>query len=345
MTIRGRFHISVRMFTIIGGDGKEYGPATVEQIRGWIAAGRANLDTQAKVHGTDAWKRLGDFPEFDPNAPAAASSSIPSAAPSGPATPVGKIDIKAYADAVNARAGQIDVMACLSRSFELWKNNFLTLVAATALMVILQAVVSAIPVVGGIASILTNGAIYAGLYYFYVGKMRGQPREFSDLFAGFSHAFVPLMLASLILTAATILIMGPTFGATFAAALIGASSDVAAPAIGGFSLVLMAIGLLAVIYISVAWAFGFLLVIDKGLGPWAALEVSRRVVSRQFFRVLFVVLLGLFLAMLGLIGLIIGIIFTLPLFVGAVTAAYETLFNPPTAATVSTTDGTPTGNS
>ncbi|HVS51593.1 MAG TPA: RDD family protein [Opitutaceae bacterium] len=52
------------MFTIIGGDGKEYGPATAEQLRAWIAAGRANLDTKAKALGTEEWRRLGDFAEF-----------------------------------------------------------------------------------------------------------------------------------------------------------------------------------------------------------------------------------------------------------------------------------------
>src|SRR4051812_45019945 len=52
------------MFTIIGGDGKEYGPVTTDQVRAWIAGGRANLDTQAKIVGTTEWKRLADFPEF-----------------------------------------------------------------------------------------------------------------------------------------------------------------------------------------------------------------------------------------------------------------------------------------
>jgi uncharacterized RDD family membrane protein YckC len=52
------------MFTIIGGDGKEYGPVTAEQARSWIAAGRANLDTKAKAVGSEEWRRLGDFPEF-----------------------------------------------------------------------------------------------------------------------------------------------------------------------------------------------------------------------------------------------------------------------------------------
>jgi uncharacterized RDD family membrane protein YckC len=52
------------MFTIIGGDGKEYGPATAAQVRGWLAAGRANLDTKAKAIGAEDWRPLGEFPEF-----------------------------------------------------------------------------------------------------------------------------------------------------------------------------------------------------------------------------------------------------------------------------------------
>ncbi len=54
------------MFTIIGGDGREYGPATAEQLRAWIKAGRANLDTKARAEGATEWQRLGDFPEFAP---------------------------------------------------------------------------------------------------------------------------------------------------------------------------------------------------------------------------------------------------------------------------------------
>jgi uncharacterized RDD family membrane protein YckC len=52
------------MFMILGGDGNEYGPATVAQIRAWIDAGRANLDTKAKALGSDEWRRLQDYAEF-----------------------------------------------------------------------------------------------------------------------------------------------------------------------------------------------------------------------------------------------------------------------------------------
>ena len=52
------------MFTILGGDGKEYGPATVAQVRAWLAAGRANLRTKARPVGSEEWGELGEFPEF-----------------------------------------------------------------------------------------------------------------------------------------------------------------------------------------------------------------------------------------------------------------------------------------
>jgi uncharacterized RDD family membrane protein YckC len=52
------------MFTIIGGDGKEYGPVNTDQVHNWIKTGRANLDTKAKAAGSDEWRRIGDFAEF-----------------------------------------------------------------------------------------------------------------------------------------------------------------------------------------------------------------------------------------------------------------------------------------
>lgn len=52
------------MFTIIGADGKEYGPVDAASITQWIAAGRANLQTKARRTGDSDWKTLAEFPEF-----------------------------------------------------------------------------------------------------------------------------------------------------------------------------------------------------------------------------------------------------------------------------------------
>jgi len=52
------------MYKIIGADGKEYGPITSEQLRQWIAEGRANAQTKVLPEGTTEWKPLSDYPEF-----------------------------------------------------------------------------------------------------------------------------------------------------------------------------------------------------------------------------------------------------------------------------------------
>jgi hypothetical protein len=52
------------MYKIIGADGKEYGPITADQLRQWIAEGRANALTKILAEGTTEWKALSEFPEF-----------------------------------------------------------------------------------------------------------------------------------------------------------------------------------------------------------------------------------------------------------------------------------------
>jgi uncharacterized RDD family membrane protein YckC len=87
------------MFTIIGGDGREYGPATADQLRAWINAGRANLDTKAKALGSEEWRRLGDFAEFaSPSAPPALGSAAVPPIPMAtyaPATPTMAVAVDA----------------------------------------------------------------------------------------------------------------------------------------------------------------------------------------------------------------------------------------------------------
>jgi hypothetical protein len=52
------------MYRIIGADGRQYGPVSGEQLRQWIAEGRANAQTQAFAEGASEWKPLGALPEF-----------------------------------------------------------------------------------------------------------------------------------------------------------------------------------------------------------------------------------------------------------------------------------------
>lgn len=291
------------MFTIIGGDGKEYGPVTVEQVQAWIAGGRANLDTQAKRIGEESWKRLGDFPEFSGAGAAAAPTPPPpaavpaAAADAGTAAGTVRVDPKVYAADLIARAGKLDIGSCLERAWNLLKANFWPIVGTTFVLFIVMLIAQSVPFLGLLVSLLLTGVFYGGLYYFYLKKIRGQPAELGDAFAGFSLAFLPLMLASIVSSLLTTL-----------------------------GLLLL---ILPGIYLAVSYAFVYLLIVDHKLEFWCAMEVSRRVVTAQWWRVFGLLILGGIIAILGVLGLIIGIFITMPILIGAIAYAYEDLCNPP----------------
>jgi hypothetical protein len=54
------------MYKIIGADKKEYGPVTIEELRQWIAQGRANGETLVQLEGQTDWRPLASFPELVP---------------------------------------------------------------------------------------------------------------------------------------------------------------------------------------------------------------------------------------------------------------------------------------
>ena len=79
------------MYKIIGADGREYGPITAEQIRQWIAEGRANAQTRAQREGSNEWKSLSAFTEFAALLAPPLAGAIPPRLTSSP-TPVVQTD-------------------------------------------------------------------------------------------------------------------------------------------------------------------------------------------------------------------------------------------------------------
>src|SRR2546421_10411904 len=52
------------MYKIIGTDGQQYGPISIDQLRRWIGEGRANAQTLVQTEGVQEWKPLGSVPEL-----------------------------------------------------------------------------------------------------------------------------------------------------------------------------------------------------------------------------------------------------------------------------------------
>jgi uncharacterized membrane protein len=126
---------------------------------------------------------------------------------------------------------------------------------------------------------------------------RGEETGVGDLFAGFREAFVPLALAGLVIQILTLL------------------------------------GLLACIlpgvYLSVAWILTVPLIIDKRYGFWEAMELSRKVVTHHWWLMFCLVVVVAVVSLLGLLACCVGLVFALPLGLGAIVYAYEDIFGGP----------------
>lgn len=76
-------------YKLIGGDQKEYGPVSAEQMRQWLAEGRVTSQTLVQAEGETGWRPLSDYTELAPTpvapAPFAAVASQASL-PEGDAT-------------------------------------------------------------------------------------------------------------------------------------------------------------------------------------------------------------------------------------------------------------------
>ena len=265
------------MYTIIGGDGKEYGPVSAEQVRSWIARGRANLETKVKEVGGDTWKTVADFPEI----------ISPSSAPAAAMAEAG----------IFHEVAKLDIISCYERSWGLLKANFWQLVGVSILMGMCYSVLI-YSQYRGILFItpIFGGALSGGLYYYFLRKVRGQSATLGDLFCGFTKPFLSLLVAGFLIS---ILVT-----------------------VGIFCLVLPGI------YLAVSYVFTQVLIVDKKLGFWEAMETSRRIVTRQWWRVLGLMLLSIPFLLVGIAAFVIGIFVALPLITGAVVYAYEDLCNP-----------------
>jgi hypothetical protein len=255
------------MFKIIGGDRKEYGPVTTEEVRRWIAEGRLNGQSMAQAEGRTDWQPLSAFAEFGD---ALRLQTNPVLAPTATGAAMPPPIFQEWQAQILARQPQLRVGQCFSQGWELLKANFGLLFGACAVVWLITTVCERVPLLSSVLWVFL-GIFYGGLYFVFLKRLRGQPAVIADVFAGFSMAFVQLLLVGLV-----------------AGILTGLG---------------MCCLLLPGIYLVVAWIFAVPLVIDKRLEFWTAMELSRKIVTRCWFEV-FVLLVLPFIPLLvvGVIG-------------------------------------------
>ena len=296
------------MYKIIGADQKEYGPVTAEQLRQWTVDGRANAQTLVQAEGSTDWQPLSSFPELNP---ATAPLEVANASYQEPFDP----------DTVGDRDYQLDIGDCVGRGWALLKSNLGLMVGATFLVALISNGCGIIPILGPILGLIINGPLYGGLYWLVLRLIRGEEASLGDAFAGFSRAFGQLVLVMVV----TGLLAGCSAILAIAAAVLGATETIPLAA----AVALGVIGMVPPIYLSICWAFALPLVADKQIDFWSAMQLSRKQVSRHWWAVFGLMIVGGLLVLLGLLACLVGVLITLPLFLGAIMYAYEDIFGGP----------------
>jgi hypothetical protein len=106
-------------YIIIGGDQKEYGPISTDDVRQWIAEGRLNEQSLMKGAGDAAFRPLEKFPEFADafKSPAA----IPPVQPINPSRTIEADEERAMAlQKIKVPAVGLKVVAILNLILSLW---------------------------------------------------------------------------------------------------------------------------------------------------------------------------------------------------------------------------------
>ena len=340
------------MFTIIGGDGKEYGYVSGEDLRKWISEGRLNAQSLAKTGSDVTFRPLSTFPEF--------ADLFAAPAPGAPPAFSTPADF-------GERDYELDILGCISRGWNLLKENFGILFVACLIMFALQIVFSGalgvitIPVnkslmnapialrlgfshlLSAVVSIVM-GPLIGGLYFVYLKTIRQQTTGAGDVFAGFQKAFLQLFLGMLVvgLIVGVCLLpfqfvwesktgplltqlqqgqqMSPADAQKILPELLSAFTG---------SLPVLLICLIPVTYLTVCLQFTLPLIIDRGMNFWPAIKTSFKMVNKHWWQVFGLTILVGLVTLVGFLGCCIGVLFTAPIGFAAMMFAYETIFSPP----------------
>lgn len=214
------------------------------------------------------------------------------------------------------RAVQVDPIDCLKQSFTLIGSSYWLMLGITFVGMIIA---SAVPF--GILM----GPMMCGIYLCYFELMRKKPFEFALLFKGFDH-FIPSLIASLILTGISLVVIVP-FYIVFFVGFIAAAASGGQPA---FPLAMMGViypvVIILMMILALFFMFAFPLIADRKLGAVDALKTSFRAACANFGGLLVLMILSGLIGMAGFCLCCIGMVFAMPVQFGAFAIAYRKIF-------------------
>jgi hypothetical protein len=192
------------------------------------------------------------------------------------------------------RGVTLDAASCVSRGWALVRGNAPVLVSAAAVVWGIVVTLTFVPRIGWLLGMLVNSILLGSLYSVNIRSIRGERAGAQETLAGLRPALVPLLVAGLISGALT------TLG--------------------------LLMFILPGVYLAVGYMFALPLVVDKRMDVWTALEVSRRVVHRQWWTAFALLIVASLIVLAGFLAFVVGVVVAVPVATAALMYAYDDLF-------------------
>ncbi|MDR3229602.1 MAG: DUF4339 domain-containing protein [Puniceicoccales bacterium] len=272
-------------------------------------------------------------------------------------------DEGAFADELASRSRRLSVRSCIGRARTLCRNCFGSLLGAYLLLfgfiiaagislAVLEAAQEGASSIGSFVLTPVIAILQGGLIYFYINRARGVPLDMGAVFSGFKRLPLQLILLSLVRNLFSLIASIPLIALSFfVGRALSATEILANPRfkeemekippqflefIGSLETLswvtfavlyaLLLLSFFGLFWLTLSWSFAEYLIMDKRLHFWTAMGVSRRVVGRQFWKLLLLLIAAMLLNMLGALCLLVGLFYTVPLTLAALAYAYEDLF-------------------
>ena len=232
----------------------------------------------------------------------------------------------------------IDIGQSFNKGWELFKDNMTYLVSSTIIVGLAYIILSIIPVVNFL-TIVWGPPLMGGMYYAVRRAAKGEELTYEALLDGFRLSFLPLFLANILFTLiilVPILLIGVLVAVTIpmmaSSGMLPSPGSIDPENMEQFSGPLIAIVLMvsiaffiALLAIQARFMFIYFYIVEDGMGAVDSLKASWAATGGSWFAAaLFMIAVGI-VNVVGLLGLIIGLVFTIPLGVCMMNAAYEQL--------------------
>ncbi len=205
-----------------------------------------------------------------------------------PGVPAGSPFFPEQVQITNIRSGDY-----FRAGWEVFKKFPVGFIGYFILTILITFVLKFIPIIGPITSFVLAVPLNAGYFVVSAKLLKNQVPEFADFFSGFK-SFSQLALLGIV---SSIIIF-----------------------IGFICLIIPGI------YLAVSYVFALMLVLDRGLKFWPAMETSRRSVQTGWFKIFGFLLLLFLLNIVGILALGVGLLVTAPLSHCIIAAAYDDIF-------------------